>query len=133
MNSPNNKTPVTFWSSVEYGGIITGLIEGLREGGFEASQKFQISSQSYRSKRGRIGRLGLRLRMYGFYPIQLAWTQLVHRKPGIDVVCTNTFYAPLIAAVLRPRSRRVVHLVYDLYPDAFVFGTQSDVIKKVAT
>lgn len=56
--------------------------------------------------------------MYGTYPVRLALGCLFGRRVNCRVVCTNTFYAPLIAAVCgRTRGTRVVHLVYDLYPD----------------
>ena len=113
---------IVFWSSVQSGGILTGLIRSLRGDGYVATHRYHLSNQSYRIKRGRLGRIWLRTRMYGFYPVQLALFQLLNRRPGIDVVCTNTFYAPLITALLRPRSRKVVHLIYDLFPDALIFG-----------
>ena len=35
----------------------------------------------------------------------------------ICVVSTNTFFAPLVATYLHPR---VIHLVYDLFPEALI-------------
>ena len=56
--------------------------------------------------------------MYVTYPLMLVWHALVNRSPGIWVVCTNTFYAPLLATIFyRGKNRKVVHLLYDLFPE----------------
>jgi glycosyltransferase involved in cell wall biosynthesis len=65
------------------------------------------------------GRTLLRARMYCLYPIRL----FAHCGRVADtharIVCTNTFYAPLTAALAqRNEGTRLVHLVYDLFPDA---------------
>lgn len=118
----DSKVSVTFWSSVEYGAFVKGLLRELGKKGIPARQGFFLSQQSYRAPRGRFGRIGLRVQMYGLYPLKLILRQLFDRRSGVDVVCTNTFYAPLICALFRPRKRPVVHLVYDLFPDALYIG-----------
>ena len=62
--------------------------------------------------------------MYVEYPIRLAWACLVDRQPRILVVTTNTFYAPLVAAFFSRRHQPVIHLVWDLFPDALLVGSE---------
>lgn len=108
---------------MEYTGFMRGTIQGLRDLGYDADMAFHISNASYRGSRSGLARLWLRLRMYVFYPLQLLWTALVDRRQSIWVVCTNTFYAPLLAAwCSRSQRRQVVHLLYDLYPDVLVLA-----------
>ena len=112
---------VDFWSSSEYGGFLLGLIRELRHAGVQTAQRFHIKAATYRKSQGRCARMWLRFRQYVVYPIDLAghlvWGRLTGRGADVVVVCTNTFYAPLLATWLHPR---VVHLVYDLYPEALM-------------
>lgn len=115
-----------FWSSTEYSGFLAGLIRELNESSFDAHQCYQISEQSYRSAKSAPARLLLRFRQYVAYPVQLIGALVAQRFKGrarlvkgsdTCVVCTNTFYAPLLATYLHPN---VVHLVYDLFPEAMI-------------
>lgn len=100
---------------------MNALMSDLREKGIEASQRFNISEASYRSAQSSLQRLLLRLRQYILYPIQLAFHLFLEAVKGNAkrpvVVATNTFFAPLLATFF---NRRVVHLVYDLFPEAMV-------------
>ena len=93
----------------------------LRVYGFAARQRFQISEASYRAAKSPLARFWLRMRQYLVYPVQLVCTLLVERllrrQAAVCVVSTNTFYAPLVATYLHPN---VVHLVYDLFPEAMI-------------
>ena len=112
---------IQFWSSTEYSGFLEGLMRELNACGFASRQRFQISEASYRSARSPVARLLLRLRQYVVYPLQLlvvlSIERLLRRQATVCVVCTNTFYVPLIATFLHPN---VVHLVYDLFPEAII-------------
>ena len=117
---------IRFWSSTEYSGFLAGLMREFTGAGFEARQCYQISEASYRSAKSAPARLLLRFRQYLAYPVQLIATLVAQRFKGgvrlekdsdVCVVCTNTFYAPLIATYLHPN---VVHLVYDLFPEAMI-------------
>ena len=93
----------------------------LNECGISARQRFQISEASYRAAKSSFARLWLRFRQYIGYPAQLlvvlGLERLFGRQATVCVVCTNTFFAPLIATFLHPK---VVHLVYDLFPEAMI-------------
>jgi len=108
---------IEFWTSTQYGGFMESLMVALRARGHTAGQRFLISESSYRAARSKPARLWLRVRQYLLYPACLKANLLFgsSRKADVLVVCTNTFYAPLIATFLH---KRVVHLVYDLFPEA---------------
>jgi glycosyltransferase involved in cell wall biosynthesis len=107
-----------FWSSVEYLSFMSGLIEALNEQGWDASHQFSISASAYRSAKSKPARVWLRIRMYIIYPLQLLWRAWTDRSPSIWIVCTNTFYAPLLATLAaQRRTHPIVHNVYDLFPD----------------
>ena len=117
---------VSFWSSTEYSGFLSGLMRELSDAGLHATQRFQISEASYRSAKSAPARLLLRFRQYLAYTTQMIAALVTQRFKGgfrlekasdICVVCTNTFYAPLLATYLHPN---VVHLVYDLFPEAMI-------------
>ncbi len=100
-----------------------GLVSELQHAGWDASHRFHISERAYRGPRTRIARLWLRIRMYLCYPVSIVWHILRSPKPLIAVVCTNTFYAPLLASLVsRCSNVQVVHLVYDLFPDALLIS-----------
>ena len=112
---------IDFWTSTEYGGFMNALMLKLGENGIEARQRFNISEATYRSARSVQQRVLLRVRQYIIYPIQLAAHLFfevfkVNDKRPV-VVATNTFFAPLIATFF---NNRVVHLVYDLFPEAMI-------------
>ena len=115
-----------FWSSTEYAGFLAGLMREFTGAGFEAKQCYQISEASYRSAKSAPARVFLRFRQYLAYPLQMIAALVAQRFKGgirlvrgndVCVVCTNTFFAPLIATYLHPN---VVHLVYDLFPEAMI-------------
>lgn len=80
-----------------------------------------VSEATYRkqSMGGRMMRLALRLKMYLWHPLRLCLRILFSARSTIFVVTTNPFFAPGLAAIVgRIKGQRVVHLLYDLFPDA---------------
>ncbi len=112
---------INFWTSTEYGGFMNALMSELQKRGIEARQRFNISEKTYRSATSSPQRLLLRSRQYVFYPIQLCIHLFLEVFTGSAkrpvVVATNTFFAPLLATFF---SKQVVHLVYDLFPEAMI-------------
>ncbi len=85
-----------------------------------ASTHAAFSPQSWREAMasGRTGRLRARARAFGLYPL-LALEEAMREPGGILVPTTNPFFLPAWLLVTRPvHGKRVVPLVYDLYPDA---------------
>lgn len=122
---------VVFWSSVEGAAFMTSIIDAIRAEGIDVSQRFFISSESYRNSSTVWGRIILRIQMYILYPISLIWACLVERKPRIYVVTTNTFFAPLIATLFSGKNQIVIHLVWDLFPDALLVGKNKSTNKHI--
>jgi glycosyltransferase involved in cell wall biosynthesis len=114
---------INFWTSTEYGGFMNALMAKLGKNGIEASQRFNISEAIYRSARSNPQRLLLRFRQYIIYPIQLSFNLFYEALAGNSkrpvVVATNTFFAPLLATFF---NKRVIHLVYDLFPEAMIYS-----------
>ena len=112
---------IKFWTSTEYGGFMHALMHALNKKGILAEQKFNISERFYRSAKSPLARIWLRICQYIVYPMQLCLDLLFDRVRGNAkypiVVSTNTFFAPVLATLF---NKNVVHLVYDLFPEAMI-------------
>ena len=95
-------------------------MEAISNQGVIVEHKSIISAESYRSSTSPLDRILLRVRMYIEYPFRLMLASIFDRGPRIYVVTTNTFFAPLIALLFSRQNQKVVHLVWDLYPDVLV-------------
>ena len=100
---------------------MNSLMKELGINGIKARQKFNISESTYRSAQSSQERFLLRFRQYIVYPIQLVLHLFYEKLKGNSkrpiVVATNTFFAPLLATLF---CKRVIHLVYDLFPEAMI-------------
>ncbi|MDA7612476.1 hypothetical protein N8626_01905 [bacterium] len=91
--------------------------------GCEIEEVYFVSETDYRKAAGLSGikRIWLRIQLYIFYPLRLVWSILKARKGSIFIVTSNTFYTPFLTASLNwVRGVSVVHLLYDLFPDAMI-------------
>jgi glycosyltransferase involved in cell wall biosynthesis len=113
---------VEFWSHTQFSGFLARIVEHLRAQGHDAEQMFLVSEEDYRARRGTFGSLWLRLRMFVLFPVMLCLRVLFKRREAVLVVTSNPFFAPLLARLFASRRVRVVHLLYDLYPDALVYA-----------
>jgi glycosyltransferase involved in cell wall biosynthesis len=122
--TPGAGRRVRFCTSVGGGIFGEGQTAAWQALGLDAHLDYLVSVEDYwRAKSGLLPRLRLRWLTYLTYPWQLR-TKIGRAERGeIFVAVTNPFYLPALAArAARPRGLAVVHLVYDLYPDALVFG-----------
>jgi hypothetical protein len=97
------------------------LAKTIRAAGYDVREIYLISEDSYRrqAKTSGLRKLWLRAQMYLVYPGYLIVEGLRCRKSSVFVVSSNTFYAPyLVHLLLQLRGIRVVHMLYDLFPDA---------------
>jgi hypothetical protein len=97
------------------------LAKTIRAAGYDVKELYLIPEESYRkqAKTSGLRKLWLRAQMYLVYPAYLIAEGLRSRKSSVFVVSSNTFYAPyLVHLLLRLRGIRVVHMLYDLFPDA---------------
>lgn len=97
------------------------LCKTVQGDGFVVKPIYLLSEQKYRvlAKITGFKKIYLRFQTYIVYPIILFIRALFAQSGSIFIVTSNTFYAPvLIAFLLRFREIKIIHLLYDLYPDA---------------
>jgi glycosyltransferase involved in cell wall biosynthesis len=97
------------------------LNKTISESGFNARPIFLIREEEYRrlAKRRGVLKVFLRIKMYVVYPFILVYECLKSEKGSIFIVSSNTFFAPYLCQVfLKNRNGKVIHLIYDLFPDA---------------
>lgn len=93
----------------------------IENAGYEVEPLYLISELNYRklAKSSGVKKIWLRFQMYLLYPIYLLYKGLVSKRNSIFVISSNTFYAPcLVKAVVKYKSSKVIHMLYDLFPDA---------------
>ncbi|PYF75453.1 glycosyltransferase family protein [Pedobacter nutrimenti] len=97
------------------------LAKTLKEADYEVEPVFLITEVNYRkwTKASGLKKIWLRLQMYVFYPGLLLFKACICDKKSIFVITSNTFFAPvLMSYILHLRKVKVIHLLYDLFPDA---------------
>lgn len=103
------------------------LNKTISEAGFDSEPLFLITEGDYRklAKKKGFRKIWLRVKMYILYPMMLIQKGLKSEKGSVFVVSSNTFFAPyLVHLILRIKKIKVIHLLYDLFPDALeVAGT----------
>jgi len=110
---------VWFWTSVEPAQFQKSTFRVLESLGIHVRLGFTVAEGDFRRRRGALGRIVLRLRMYIEHPVRMAWSVLTSAVSHQHIVTTNPFYAPLFAT-LTARGSRVIHLIYDTFPEALV-------------
>lgn len=89
--------------------------------GTEVEPIFLITEKDYRAlaKTKGLKKIYLRIQMYVFYPIYLMFKAIKSPRNSIFIVSSNTFYAPLLTKLaVFWKNTKVIHLLYDLFPDA---------------
>ena len=93
----------------------------IEQSGYSVKSIYLVSETDYRrlAKTGGLGKIGLRIKMYLLYPVLLTYKVIFSKRDSVFVVTSNNFFAAyLVHLILKIRSGRVIHLLYDLYPDA---------------
>ncbi len=117
---------------IDYFFFLTKTIENA---GFNVEPLFLITETEYRrlAKSSGFKKIWLRIKMYVFYPILLVFKGLKAKKESIFVISSNTFFAPiLLRIILSFKSIKVVHMLYDLFPDALEIAGAVKVESKVS-
>ena len=107
-------------SSVELSRFAKRLVHSLDEVGYSVEEIFVIPEKSYRTSINFLMSKILRLKQYLLYPVKLVVTCIFSnfkKSNAVFLVTTNTFFAPLLTTFF---NGRVVHLVYDLFPEAMI-------------
>jgi glycosyltransferase involved in cell wall biosynthesis len=113
------------WFCTNVGGGVFGAnqTDAWRALGLDARLHYAIELADYwRAKSGWWSRARLRWAMYAGYPWRLRRTLRAAGAGETFVAVTNPFFLPALAARWARRDVRVIQLVYDLYPDALIFG-----------
>jgi glycosyltransferase involved in cell wall biosynthesis len=97
------------------------LNKTIANAGFDAEPLYLISEPEYRELSGssRFKKVWLRVKMYLLYPAYLVYKGLSSQPGSVFIISSNTFFAPaLMYPVLKLRGSKVIHMLYDLFPDA---------------
>lgn len=98
------------------------LFNTLSHQGFEVSSLYYLSESEYRknTSSGIWPKWYLRFKLFVVYPFWAQRQLIQSAKQGDIVIATSsTFFVPLLLALrLKRRGVKVVHLLYDLFPDA---------------
>ena len=89
--------------------------------GYSVVSIYSVSEVKYRSlsKSNKFEKIKLRGYMYLLYPIKLIFVVLRSKKESIFIITSNTFFTPyLISFLFSWKKIKVIHLLYDLFPDA---------------
>ena len=118
MKKKNKKIYITSNVSIDYFLFLCKVLQDL---GYEVKPIYLISETTYRlsSKRLNLKNLYLRIQMYIFYPIYILFLGLISCKSSIFIVSSNTFFAPFLMNIISKfKGNKIIHMLYDLYPDA---------------
>ena len=118
MKKKNKKVYITSNVSIDYFVFLCKIFKGL---GYDVKSIYLISEETYRlsAKKLNLNNLYLRIQMYIFYPIYILFLGLISCKSSIFIVSSNTFFAPfLMHILLKFKGNKIIHMLYDLYPDA---------------
>lgn len=114
------------------------LSETIKNAGYEVELLFLVSEGAYRRNGKNLGlkKVYLRFQMYVGYPLYLIYKVLTAQRHSCFVVTSNTFYAPyLVKSLAGLKKAKVIHLLYDLYPDAIevagMIGNDSSTSKMI--
>lgn len=97
------------------------LATTLEAAGYAVEPIFYVSETDYRrlAKASGMKKIWLRIQMYLLYPLQLMWKGLWCERNSVFIVTSNNFFAPYLMQLFsKLNGSRVIHLLYDLYPDA---------------
>lgn len=103
------------------GGPMQRLADTIRHEGGDGRVVAELSDERWRGMMagGRFGRLRARLRAMLVYPLRAVVETARLPRDAVAVPTTNPFFLPMVLVATQPiHRRRVVPLVYDLYPDA---------------
>lgn len=112
---------IEVYNSVSGAAFFQRLLQEWRDTGARVTTYEAISESDYRARRGAIGRLALRWRMYAGY----AWVcwrgaRKQRNDSTLRVVTTNPFFAPALVRWTSRGRGQTIHLLYDLFPEALV-------------
>jgi colanic acid biosynthesis glycosyl transferase WcaI len=112
---------IEVYNSVQGAAFFQRLLQEWRKTGAQVETHQAISEADYRARRGLIGRLLLRWRMYIAYA-WVCWRGAEKDCTGktLRVVTTNPFFAPALVRWTAGQWGMTINLLYDLFPEALI-------------
>lgn len=89
--------------------------------GYEVEPVYLLDENTYRklAKTAGIKKIWLRIQTYFIYPLLVIYKAVLAPRGSVFIVTSNTFFAPLLVKWATFYKRLpVIHLLYDLFPDA---------------
>lgn len=112
------------------------LKKTIEQSGYAVKPVYLIDEQKYReqAKSSSLNKVILRIKMYVFYPVKLSWLAIQSRPGSIFIVTSNTFFAPLVVNTVKGfKNIKVIHMLYDLFPDALEVAGAIDYNSKISS
>ena len=113
---------IEVYSSVGGGAFFEALLREWKAAGWQIDRHHALLEEEYRKPRNRLGRLGLRWRMYAGFTWSCWRRARVQSNELLRVVTTNPFLAPSLVRWSAGSSGATIHLLYDLFPDALIYA-----------
>ena len=101
------------------------LVHELESLGYQVFVWTEITERAYRGRRGWLGGLWIRCRVWCVFPLRVLGRCMLRPScwRAVLLIPTTPFYLPAAAAtLLSPTGIRVIHLLYDLYPDQLILA-----------
>jgi colanic acid biosynthesis glycosyl transferase WcaI len=121
MIASSQALAIEMYNSVGGSGFLRRLSQEWERAGAGFLVHQAISESAYRTRRGPLGRMDLRWRMYAGQA-GLCWRAARRRpaRPTVRVVTTNPFFAPALVARAGRGRAATVNWLFDLFPEALV-------------
>lgn len=111
---------VVFIGAVKGQALFDKLIFEWRQMGLSVDVWSEISEHDYRNASGLIARLWMRFRVNVIFVFKVLCRILVSKRGKRYIVTSTPWVLPAIVGLAKSKRDTVVHMVYDLYPDAFL-------------
>lgn len=121
MSMAAPRRAIEVYNSVGGAAFFQRLLREWENGGADVTPFEAISESDYRARRGALGRLALRWRMYAGYT-WICWrgARRGRARAPLRVVTTNPFFAPALVARATRGQGATINLLYDLFPEALI-------------
>ena len=112
---------IEVYNSVSGAAFFQRLLQEWKNAGAGVTTCQAISESDYRARRGPLGRLALRWRMYvGYAWVCWRGARKERTQSTLRVVTTNPFFAPALVRWISGGHGQTINLVYDLFPEALI-------------
>lgn len=112
---------ITFYSAIGEPDFLLNLRQNLAKKGYYTNFYCLVTNRQYRNQSNFISRAILFFKVFLIFPFIVFYKISTSGKSAISVVTTSPFYLPFLASFAKKISGgNVIHLLWDLYPDALI-------------